>query len=307
MNQWSVRSFRNVAVLVLLICLCFMPRFLNEYLLNILIMTFLWIMLTVSLNFVGTMGYISICHATFYGIGAYVAGILTFKAEAPFVVSLASGALGAGLAGVLLGFPAFRVRGHYFAIATLAFSLILSLVFSNWHEVTGGDRGLTGIFSPFLTSRGYYFLMLGIVVLTVVVSHLVLNSRLGRQLVTIREDEDLAQQMGINTMQVKLVAFGLASLVAGLAGGLMVHYVNFVHPDFFTFGYSFSVIMGMLMGGVGTTGGAVLGGVIAVGLPELLRFTVGWRYIVMGFVLILVMILMPKGIYGTLSHSLSKR
>lgn len=305
--QLVLWSRQSAGVLAAVACLSFMPFVLNQYLLNIFVMIFFWIMLTSGLNLVGAMGYISICHAAFYGIGAYVAAILTLRTAMPFWLNLAAGAFGAGLMGLLIGFPAFRVRGHYFAIATLAFGLILSLVFHNWQQMTNGDRGLTGIFSPVMSPAGYYYLVLAAVLVVVLVMHLVLRSRLGRQLMAIREDEDLAQQMGIHTMRCKLIAFALGAVFAGLSGGLMAHYINFVHPDFFTFGYSFNVIMGMLLGGVGTTLGAVLGGVIAVALPEVLRFAFGLRYIAMGLVLVLVIILMPRGVVGTIASQLAAR
>lgn len=304
----STATWRQLGIgLAVILILGFFPVFLNEYLLNVMIMTFLWIMLTVSLNLIGTMGYVCICIATFYGIGAYVSALLTMKVEMPFALSLLVGAAAAGAGGVLIGFPAFRVRGHYFAIATLAFALILSLVFSNWHQVTGGDRGITGIFSPFMTTQSYYYIMLAMAGLAILATHLLLHSRLGRQMGAIKEDEDLAKQMGINTMRVKMTAFVVGAFISGLSGGLMVHYINFIHPHFFTFAYSFTVIMGMIMGGVGTTCGAIIGGIIAIGLPELLRFTAGWRYIVIGFILVLIMLLLPRGIFGTFASYVAEK
>ena len=298
-------SFTGIGVAV--IALCLIPLFAGEYLLSVFIMTLFWIMLTAGLNLLGAMGYTSICHCAFYGIGGYISALLTLKMGFPFVLSLAAGTLGAGLIGLLIGYPAFRVRGHYFAIITLAFGLIIALIFSNWRQVTGGDRGLTGILSPIPSTEGYYYLTLGAALAVIWVTDRILRSSFGRQLVAIQEDEDLAQQMGIHTMRCKLIAFALGALLAGFAGGLMVHYVNFVHPDFFSFGYSFNVIMGMLMGGVGTTVGAILGGVISIWLPEALRFTFGLRYIVMGIVLILVMSFMPKGIVGTIADNLREK
>lgn len=298
-------SFTGMAVVV--IALCLIPLFAGEYLLSVFIMTLFWIMLTAGLNLLGAMGYTSICHCAFYGIGGYISAILTLKMGFPFALSLAAGTLGAGLVGLFIGYPAFRVRGHYFSIITLAFGLIVALIFSNWRQVTGGDRGLTGILSPLPSTEGYYYLTLGAALVVIWITDRILRSSFGRQLVAIREDEDLAQQMGIHTVRCKLIAFALGALLAGLAGGLMVHYVNFVHPDFFGFGYSFNVIMGMLMGGVGTTLGAILGGAISIWLPEALRFTFGLRYIVMGIVLILVMSFMPKGIVGTITDNLREK
>ena len=307
MIPFSARSPRFAGAVFAAAALFLVPFFAGEYLLSVLIMTFFWIMLTAGLNLVGAMGYTSISHCAFYGIGGYISALLTLKAGFPFVLSLAAGTLGAGAVGLVIGYPAFRVRGHYFAIITLAFGLMVTLIFSNWREVTGGDRGLTGIFSPIPSTEGYYSLTLGATLFVIWFTDRILRSSLGRQLVAIQEDEDLAQQMGIHTMRCKLIVFALGALLAGFAGGLMVHYVNFVHPDFFSFGYSFNVIMGMLMGGVGTTLGAVLGGIISIWLPEALRFTFGLRYIVMGIVLILVMSFMPKGIVGTMVENLREK
>jgi branched-chain amino acid transport system permease protein len=292
-------SPRNWAWMIVMAFLACLPLFLSFYILHILVMVGIWAMLIMGLNLVGSMGYVSICHGAFYGLGAYTASLLTLQAGTPFFLNLLAGASLAGLAGFCIGYPAFRVRGHYFAIATLAFGLILSLVFHNWSEVTRGDRGLADIMGPIVDPVHYYYFVLLVTLGVVALTHAMLYSRFGRKLRAIRCDENLAEQVGVKTFQTKMVAFIVGATIAGLAGGIMAHYTNYIHPDLFSFVHSFSMIMGMIVGGMGTTLGALLGGGVAMGLPEILRFTGDARYIVIGVVLILVMLFMPSGIAGS--------
>ena len=292
-------SYRSLMIIMLLIGLFLLPFGVSYYILHILVMIGLWGMLILGLNLVGSMGYISICHGAFYGIGAYVASLLTLKTGMPFALNLLGGSVSAGIASLLIGYPAFRVRGHYFAIITLAFGLIVSLVFHNWSDVTNGDRGLSDVMGPIMDPVHYYYFTVLVVLAVVLVTHKMLYSRFGRKLRAIRGDENLAEQIGVKTFQTKILAFSISAVIAGLAGGMMAHYTNYIHPDLFSFPNSFSMVMGMIVGGIGTTSGALLGGGVAIGLPEILRFTADARYIVIGIVLVLVMLFMPSGIAGT--------
>ena len=291
---------RTFVVLVVIGGLFLMPFLVSFYILHILAMVGIWAMLIMGLNLVGSMGYISICHGAFYGLGAYTAALLTLKAGTPFALNLIAGTALAGFMSLFVGYPAFRVRGHYFAITTLAFGLIISLVFHNWGEVTRGDRGLAEIYGPIMDPMHYYYLILLVSLGVLILTHRVLYSRFGRKIRAIRADENLAEQIGINTFRTKMIAFTLSASISGLAGGIMAHYINYIHPDLFSFAHSFSMIMGMIVGGIGTTLGAIMGGVVAMGLPEILRFTADARYIVIGIVLILVMLFMPSGIIGAI-------
>ncbi len=293
-------SSRNIALALTLLGLFTVPFLVSFYILHILVMVGLWAMLILGLNLVGSMGYISICHGAYYGLGAYTASLLTLKVGTPFFLNLIAGSVFAGFASFFIGYPAFRVRGHYFAIVTLAFGLIISLVFHNWGEVTQGDRGLADIMGPIMDPVGYYYFVLLVTLGVVALTHTMLYSRFGRKLRAIRCDENLAEQIGVKTFQTKMIAFAVSAVIAGLAGGMMAHYTNYIHPDLFSFAHSFSMIMGMIVGGIGTSMGAILGGGVAMGLPEVLRFTADARYIVIGIVLILVMLFMPSGISGAL-------
>ena len=297
-----------MAISLALIGLFLLPFVVSFYILHIMVMIGLWAMLILGLNLVGSMGYISICHGAYYGLGAYTASLLTLHAGTPFILNLIAGSAIAGIAGLVIGYPAFRVRGHYFAIVTLAFGLIISLFFHNWGEVTRGDRGVADIMGPIMDPVHYYYFVLLVTLGIGVLTHTVLYSRFGRKLRAIRCDENLAEQIGVKTFQTKMIAFSASAIIAGLAGGMMAHYTNYIHPDLFSFAQSFSMIMGMIVGGMGTSMGAILGGGVAIGLPEILRFTADARYIVIGLVLILVMLFMPNGITGTLyAHRKRKR
>ncbi len=291
-------------VLFLIIGACFaLPFLVSFYILHILTMVGIWAMLILGLNLAGSMGYISICHGAFYGLGAYAASLLTLKAGTPFVLNLAAGTLLAGVMSLFIGYPAFRVRGHYFSIATLAFGLIISLVLHNWGEVTNGDRGLADINGPIMDPLYSYYFVVGVTLAVILLTHRMLYSRFGRKLRAIRADENLAAQIGVNILRTKMTAFVISALIAGLAGGMMAHYTNYIHPELFSFANSFSMIMGMIVGGIGTTLGAILGGGVAMGLPEILRFSADARYIVIGIVLVLVMLFLPQGIVGTIYES----
>jgi branched-chain amino acid transport system permease protein len=289
----------SIPVLMIIGMFFVLPFLVSFYILHILTMIGIWAMLILGLNLVGSMGYISICHGAFYGIGAYAASLLTLKAGTPFALNLVAGTALAGIMGLLIGYPAFRVRGHYFAIATLAFGLIISLVLHNWGEITRGDRGLSDINGPIMDPLYNYYFILMVTLIVILLTHKMLYSRFGRKLRAIRADENLAAQIGLNTFQTKMIAFVVSAGIAGLAGAIMAHYNNYIHPDLFSFANSFSMIMGMIVGGIGTTLGAIFGGGVAMGLPELLRFTADARYVVIGIVLILVMLFLPQGIIGT--------
>ncbi len=300
-------KIQPIPILLIVGVFLVLPFLVSLYVLHILTMIGIWAMLILGLNLIASMGYISICHAAFYGIGAYTASLLTLKVGTPFVLNLLAGTVLAGVASIFIGYPAFRVRGHYFAIATLAFGLIISLVLYNWGVVTNGDRGLAEIIGPIMDPRYSYYFILIVTLAVIFITHSILYSRFGRKLRAIRADENLASQIGINVLRTKVTAFVISALIAGLAGGMMAHYVNYIHPEIFSFANSFSMIMGMIVGGIGTTLGAILGSGVAMGLPEILRFSADARYILIGVVLIIVMLFLPQGIIGSIYEHQKKR
>lgn len=279
------------------------------------------IILAVSLNLItGFTGQFSIGHAGFMAVGAYSSAYLTvYYAQAwertlagsigatvahalIFLLAIAVGALVAALAGLLVGIPSLRLRGDYLAIVTLGFAEIIRIVILNIDKVGGA----TGFTVPGYTN----LLWVGaFVVLTIVVVYNIVHSDVGRALISIREDELAAEAMGINTTRYKVLAFVISSAMAGMAGVLFAHYTQFLSTNDFQFIRSFEIIIMIVLGGMGSMTGAVLGAIVITIMPELLRMMPGdfskYRLVVYSALLIIIMLTRPQGILGTREFGLS--
>ncbi len=264
------------------------------------------IILTISLNLVnGYMGEFSVGHAGFMAIGAYVSSILTvwvFPAAwegVLFPLALLAGGVAAGLAGLGIAFPSFKTRGDYLAIVTLAFNMIIKSVLENL-EVLGGPRGFIGMSK--LTTLWWVYL---VVVLVVYLARNFVYSSFGRGVLSIREDETAASLVSVNTRQVKVLTFVLSAFLAGLAGGLFAHELQFINPRSFTLLKSTDMLVMVYLGGIGSLGGSILGAtvftVVMEGLRsvlQLLNISQEWRLVVAPLMLILLMLFRPQGIMG---------
>ncbi|MEG0579722.1 MAG: branched-chain amino acid ABC transporter permease, partial [Niameybacter sp.] len=261
-----------------------------------------YIVLALSLNFVlGFAGQLSMGHAAFYAIGAYTVAILTVDFKVSFWIAIIIAAIIAGVFGFILGMPTLRLNGDYLAIVTIGFGEIVRLILVNWIGFTKGPSGIPGIPSPSIfgmkinTNTEYYYLILVIVILTIYVSYKLLNSRLGRGLIAIRDDEVAAQAMGVNVTFLKVMAFVLGAVIAGIAGGFFASFVHYVNPDNFTYMESVSILCMVVLGGLGSIPGVILGAVILTLLPEALRDVATYRYAIYGILLALMMIMRPQG------------
>jgi branched-chain amino acid transport system permease protein len=261
--------------------------------------------LAVSLNLVlGYGGLISLGHTGFYGIGAYVAAVLALRLGAPFVVTFFVGAAAAALVGWLTARPILRLRGHYFAMATLAFAEIVRLVAYNWDDVTRGASGLPGVSRPSLfgwtaiSHRDNYFLALALLVLAILVVQRFMSSPLGVSLVAARDDDRAAASVGVEVARVRTVAFALAAAIAGAAGTLYAHYTTFVSVEPFLIIHMIELLAMVAVGGMGTLAGPVVGAVLLSLLPEMLRDLAALRMVVFGALLMLIMWLRPQGLLG---------
>jgi branched-chain amino acid transport system permease protein len=264
------------------------------------------IILTISLNLVnGYMGEFSVGHAGFMAIGAYVSSILTvwvFPAAwegVLFPLALLAGGIAAGLAGLGIAFPSFKTRGDYLAIVTLAFNMIIKSVLENL-EVLGGPRGFMGMSK--LTTLWWVYL---VVVLVVYLARNFVYSSFGRGVLSIREDETAASLVSVNTRQVKVLTFVFSAFLAGLAGGLFAHELQFINPRSFTILKSTDMLVMVYLGGIGSLGGSILGAtvftVVMEGLRsvlQLLNISQEWRLVVAPLMLILLMLFRPQGIMG---------
>lgn len=268
-------------------------RVLSAYHLQILILIGINIIMALSLNLiVGYTGQLSIGHAAFMSLGAYVSALATLKLGLPFIFSLLLGALVAAIFGILIGLPTLRLKGDYLAIATLGLGEIVRIIFLNL-KITGGAVGLRGI--PKETTLLWAMLS---ALFTLFILKRIINSRLGRAFVAIREDETAAESMGINTTYYKTIAFGIGAFFAGFGGGLFAHYFRYIHPNVFGFMRSIEHLCMVVLGGMGNMLGAIIGAVALTAVPELLRASAEYRMLFYGAILVIMMRVRPEGLIG---------
>lgn len=278
----------------------------DDYLLRLINIGIIYAILAVSLNFVlGYAGQISLGHAGFFGIGAYTAAILTQGASgAMFWPAFLASGLTAGIAGVFIGVPALRLKGHYLAFGTLGFGEIVRIVLFNWREVTRGTDGIAGIPSPelfglvFDTDQKYYYLVLAGLGLSLAAAYRTQHSKYGREFAAIRDAEMGAGTSGVNVTRMKILAFVVSAVLAGFAGSLYSHLVGFISPDTFTFEVTAQVLSMVLIGGMGTTFGPVLGAAFITALPEMLRISKEYYQVIYGAGVAFAVVFLPQGILG---------
>jgi len=280
------------------------------YLLQVICLAGINITLAVSLNLInGFTGQFSLGHAGFMAIGAYASAFFTVtfgdriravlamlppfaQDGAVLLIALTIGAVLAAIAGFLVGVPSLRLRGDYLAIVTLGFGEIIRVLILNIDAV-GGARGYSGI--PKIANFFWIYLFAG---LTILVVHRIVHSSFGRTLVAIREDEIAAEAMGVHTTRAKVISFIVSSAMAGVAGGLFGHYLMYIHTNSFTFLRSFEIIIMIVIGGLGSISGSILGAVLFITLTEGLRQFAQYRMVLFSLLLILLMIIRPQGILG---------
>ncbi|MCP4913350.1 MAG: branched-chain amino acid ABC transporter permease [Oligoflexia bacterium] len=263
----------------------------------------IFIILAVSLNLInGICGQFSLGHAGFWAVGAYTGAAFTVFLNLPvpgfvnLLLSCGASFIAASIAGLIIGVPCLRLRGDYLAIATLGFGEIIRIIIMNMESV-GGPRGFTGI--PKLANIGWVYLWVAITV--IFVANLLRGSH-GRAIISIREDEIAAESMGIYTFKYKTLAFVIGAGFAGVAGTLYAHTQEFLAPTGFTFMWSVIILLMVILGGLGSITGSIVGAIILTVLPELLRFfgqTVSeWRMVIYSLLLICLMLARPGGIFG---------
>ena len=275
----------------------------NNYVLNVLVYMGIYGILAVGLDItMGLTGLFSLAHAAFYGMGAYASALLS-KVGVPVWLAMAGGVLASVGLGVAVGIPGLRLRGDYLAIVTLGFAEMFRLALINWDKVTGGPMGLPGIPRPTLLGHvvsrvGYVYLVWAMVIMALGVALWLERSQFGRHCKAVRDDEDAAEYLGVNSVVVKVAGFAIGAGFAGLAGGMYAHYVTFVSPDSFTWSETAVAICMVVLGGAGTLVGSVFGATVLTVLTELLRFSLGLRMLLVGLGLVGMMIFRPKGMLG---------
>jgi len=301
----SKRRFWFFAALFLLLLL--MPVFgFSRYIMRICILIGIYSMLTLGLNLVaGYAGQLSMGNAGFYAIGAYTATLLMIKLGVSFWLSIWAAAIFAGISGFLLGLPSLRLKGSYLTIVTLGFGEIVRMILMNWDPVTNGTLGIRNIPLPSLfgirlslANHGLYYLVLVLVLLVSLFCVLIINSKIGRAFIAVREDEIAAQMMGIRTMRYKVLAFVLSAAISGIAGAFYAPMVGYIDPNSFTFDVSSLIISMAILGGLGTMRGMYFGAAMLIIFPEVSRFLMDYRFVLYGLILVLMMRFRPQGLLG---------
>lgn len=279
---------------------------------HMLVMIAINVVLVVSLDIlVGGAGLISLGHAAFMGVGAYASALLV-KGGWAFPAGLLAAVVAAAVAGLIVGVPALRLRGHYFSVVTFIVGIIATILMTNLVDLTRGPMGLPGIpfvrlelfgwqhtFRSIVFKTGFYYLALACALLVLLVRWRLGRSRFGRSLAAIKGDENLAESVGIPTYRVKLTAFVVAAAIAGLAGSLYAHYTAFISPDSFTFVHSFDLFVMNLVGGAGTVLGPIVGPTFLTLLGNGLRdLAPALAQVIYGLLLIVVIVALPDGIVG---------
>lgn len=294
------------------------PSVLPNYYVHVLITAGLFVMLTAGLNLIhGYIGRLSLGHTAFYGLGAYAAGMIATNFGAGLLLTLPLAAAVSTIAGLSLGHITLRFRGAQFVLVTLAFAAILQLFANNLIDFTGGPMGLSGIASPlfyrgwessqwFGSKASFYWLVLALDILIVYVIWRIVNSPLGDAMIAIREDEYLAEAIGINEYRYSMIAFVLGAAMAGIAGAIYAHYISFISPEIFHFNIMIMILVMVIIGGTGTVLGPVIGSFLVVVLLEALRLNDSLREPIFGAVLVGATLLFPQGL-ATLIPGLFRR
>jgi branched-chain amino acid transport system permease protein len=301
---------KNWWLILLTIIFIIAPTFLSEFYLTVLCEALVMSLFALSFNLLfGYMGQLSFGQAAFYGLGGYTVAMLIMKAHFNFWLSIIAGVLVAGIIGLVVGFFCVRLRGIYFAVLTLAFGqLIFSVVFK-WHKFTGGDDGIQGVFPPdFLKSpTNYYYFLLIVFLLSAFVLWKIIHSPFGQTIISMRENSERTEFLGIHIAKYQLITFVIAAAFAGLAGAIWVPFYRSVAPSYLNWIKSGEPVMAAILGGPGLFFGPVLGMFIMTFFHSwVLGFTIYWP-VVMGALILVVIFFLPGGILGFIQEKVNQR
>ena len=309
----SERRYYLPFAATVLVLTCALPLFVSDYRVNVLITAMIYVVLGLGLNIVvGLAGLLDLGYVAFYLVGAYSYALLNHHYGLNFWLALPLGALLGAVAGILLGIPVLRLRGDYLAIVTLGFGEILRLIMENWNAFSFGPSGIANIDRPGIigiemtrtqSTLFMYYLMIALAIFTIFVVNRLQDSRLGRSWLALREDEVACQAMGIDKMRTKLAAFALGATWAGMVGVIFAAKTQFINPMSFTFLESAIILSIVVLGGMGSILGVILGAFIFILLPEELRAFSQYRMLIFGASMVLMMVFRPQGIISNVRRS----
>jgi len=299
LKQKDILAFGTLAVIIILL-----PLFVeSKYYFIVLNVIGLNTIVVVGLNLlIGFAGQISLGHAAFYGLGSYFSGMLTVNYGFPLWPAMLVGMLATGAVAYLIGYPSLKLRGHYLVMATLGFGIIINILMGELEQFTGGHDGLMGI--PPLSIGGLtfdndlknFYLIWTIVFLFMLAARNLLNSRVGRALRAISGSEVAANSLGVNTADYKVKVFVLSAMFASISGSLYAHYITFISPSSYDFYYSIQVVTMVIVGGMGSLWGSLLGAGVLTCISEALHVAKQYHIIAYGVFLCLVLMYLPEGI-----------
>jgi branched-chain amino acid transport system permease protein len=278
----------------------------NDYYIYVMALAYIMAIATIGLNLVlGYTGQLNLAHAGFMAIGAYTVGILTVDHGVPYWIAFLLAGFVAAAVGFAAGIVSLRLKSHFFAIFTLCVGFIIYLIIEKADRLTHGTVGIAAIPAPagigpiqFTSTIPQYYLVFAFLVLSLWLMSRIVNSLLGRSFIAIRNSEELAETLGINLMRTKVLAFVLSTFYAGVAGALYAGFVRFLGPDLAREHHTFDMMAFILVGGIGTLFGPVLGAVLLTWVTQSLQFLQDYRMIVFGPLLILLVMYFPQGIIG---------
>lgn len=301
---------RRMGLLLAVVAIAVLPLIFNDtYWRTNLTICAINVLLALGLDFIlGYTGQLNLGHSAFYGLGAYVSTLLIVKLGVPFWAAFVAGVVFSGIAGMFLSLFAVRLRGHYLAIASLGFAVIVHQILLNWISLTQGPLGIYGIAPPpalaipglpvidFRNLAAFFYLVSGFTLLIYLLLDQLVRSPIGETLTAIREDEVSAASLGINGAAWKVFAFGVGAAVGGAAGCFYASFVGTLVPDAFFVTEAFNILAMVIVGGMGTLIGPVFGAILLTLLPEVLRGIGDLRLVVYGAALTFVVLFMPGGL-----------
>ena len=313
----SIHEFKTTWIwdLILFIALILTPFYIDSYLLFLLSLCGIYTIVSLGLNLLaGYAGQISLGHAAFYAIGAYSSTILIAKASFPFLLALPLSGLITVISGLVVGLAAFRLAGLYLAIATMGFGFIVDELILRWVSLTNGSNGYSlkaaNMFGyDFSDGKSYFYIILFSTTIMLFFSKNILRSHIGRSFVAIRDSESAARAVGINVAKTKLIAFGISTFYAGIGGCLFAHLMRIIGPDSFTISQSILFLAMVIVGGLGSLTGAVMGAIFLTIMPEsvkifmdsfpsIFRDLTGLESFLYGLIIVVFLIYEPLGLYG---------
>jgi branched-chain amino acid transport system permease protein len=301
-----LKKYSTASILLLILAIAIaLPLLLNmsrkgKFQIQLLTVAMVWAIATLSLNLIlGYTGQASLAHGAFFGIGAYTFAICVDRVGINFWPSLIIACIVTAIIGFLIGLPSLRTKGPYFAIVTLCFNVIVYNVFANWTWLSGGITGQRVTIPSYLGERWVrYYLVLAFLILVIIIERQIVKSLLGSSFIAIRSNENLTEAVGISSFRNKLVSFTVSCFLVGLAGALFAMEKGSVDITVTNYLYSFYILIYLLIGGVATLSGPVIGAVGIYYLLDRIEFMKEFRYLAFGLILVVVIIYLPMGIVG---------